>query len=198
MFRSQAVILSLQKIRDNQIRIILFTQEYGKVSCWSKKPIWSDVGNIVLVVIERKGTENHLKNIETIISLGDSLGDFDSVIEMLHFLEMLYRIIPESLELKWIYKDISETWQIIKERWHSLWKDGIIQLLILVQLRVLKKLGFLRQEYFEDTQVLLYIYRHIHSKNLTEIAEGKVLESKILNNLRENILKTRHYLIHWI
>ena len=65
MYKSQGVILYIQKIRDSQIRMVIFTEEFGKITCWSKKLVHTDVGNIVSLLIERKGSIK-IKGQETI------------------------------------------------------------------------------------------------------------------------------------
>jgi recombinational DNA repair protein (RecF pathway) len=37
VYTIRAILLSKQSIRDNQIRIVLFTQEFGKITAWAKK-----------------------------------------------------------------------------------------------------------------------------------------------------------------
>jgi len=95
MFRSKGIVLNIQKIRDNQIRIVLFTREYGKITCWSKKQISADIGCIISIFIERKGNQNLLKTHETLASAGDMFQKYDEVICFLQLLDSLNLMLPE-------------------------------------------------------------------------------------------------------
>ena len=117
MFRTHAIVLYIQKIRDNQKRIILFSRDYGKITCWSKKNVLPDIGNIVSVVIERRGNENHIKTIDTIDSLGDTFENYEQVYNFLTLIETLYRLLPDALEHRNIYDDILELVQCMSQRY---------------------------------------------------------------------------------
>lgn len=66
MYKTNAVILSISRIRDNQTRIVMISQEYGKITgWWSKKNISGiDLGDIIEVLISRDGGKNQVKNID--------------------------------------------------------------------------------------------------------------------------------------
>ena len=66
MYKTNAVILSISRIRDNQTRIVMISQEYGKITgWWSKKNISGiDLGDIIEVLISRDGGKNLVKNID--------------------------------------------------------------------------------------------------------------------------------------
>lgn len=54
MFRTAAIILYTQKIRDTQTRVVLFTYDFGKITVWYKKHTCPDIGTIIEAHIERK------------------------------------------------------------------------------------------------------------------------------------------------
>ena len=66
VYKIRAVILSITRIRDNQTRIVMISQEYGKITgWWNKKNISGiDLGDIIEVLISRDGSKNQIKNID--------------------------------------------------------------------------------------------------------------------------------------
>ena len=60
MYSLRAIVLAKQVIRDSQIRILLFTLEYGKITVWGKKGMNADIGTLVEVLIDRKKQENSI------------------------------------------------------------------------------------------------------------------------------------------
>ena len=66
MYKTNAVILSISRIRDNQTRIVMISQEYGKITgWWNKKNISGiDLGDIIEVLVSRDGGKNQVKNID--------------------------------------------------------------------------------------------------------------------------------------
>lgn len=203
MFRSQVIVLYIQKIRDDRTRLILFSKEYGKITCWSKKQVLSDIGNIANILIERKWWENYLKSIDTVVSLDSKLQSYDEISHFLDMIRTLYRLLPDSAEQRWLYDDIHEliyTFQTreilnINKNIFSIWN---IQLFILIHIRILKKLGFLNQWLFHGSDILKYIYLHIEKKLIQEIAEGKSLEQNLIETLKSIILQTHYSLSFWI
>lgn len=201
MFRTHAIVLYIQKIRDNQKRIILFSRDYGKITCWSKKNVLPDIGNVVSVVIERRGNENHVKTIDTIDSLGDTFENYEQVYNFLTLIETLYRLLPDALEHRNIYDDILELVQCMSQRYKKEWKNPEIwkiQLFILINIRILKRLWFLRQEVFLESNILDYIYRNIEKKSISDIAQWKHLSNDVITSLREIILHTHYNFHYWL
>ncbi len=203
MFRSQVIVLYIQRIRDNRTRIILFSREYGKITCWSKKQVLADIGNIATVLIERVWGENYLKSIDTLFSLESILQSYDEVTLFLEVMNSLYKFLPESGEHTWVYDDIRECIKICPSR-HCTNKEGNttylwnIQLFILIHIRILKKLWFLNQWLFHSSDILRYIYEHIEKKLVLEIAQGRSLEQTLIDTLKNIILQTHHSLNYWI
>jgi UDP-N-acetylglucosamine transferase subunit ALG13 len=54
VYRAQAIILYKQILRDHQVRIVLFSEEYGKITAWAKSSDGGDIGSIAEILIERK------------------------------------------------------------------------------------------------------------------------------------------------
>lgn len=203
MFRTHAIVLYIQKIRDDQKRVILFSRDYGKITCWSKKNILPDMGSIVSVIIERKGSENHIKTIDNLNSLGNIFENYEQVHGFLSLMETLYRLLPDSLEHQHIYDDVVHLVQLIgnsqkrTEDWIFLkvWK---IQLFTLMNIRILKRLWFLRQESFMESSILNYIYGNIEKRSIPDIARGKNLSNEVLTSLRNIILHTHYNFHYWL
>ncbi len=199
MYRAQWILLYKQKIRDNQIRIILFTREFGKVTCWSKKPIQSDIGNIVSLMIDRKNGMNLIHSIDTTHSIDDIFSTYEEIMTFLSVVHSLYILLPESMEHRSIYDDIVRSLEVWKREWSleniRVW---IVQFFILIHIRILKKLWFLRSELFHISEVLGYIYAQIDQKNIYQISASKILPDISLSKLREIILHTHHSLHYWI
>lgn len=202
MFRSQVIVLYIQKIRDDRTRLILFSKEYGRITCWSKKQVLSDIGNIASVLMERKWRENYLKSIDTIVSVDLMLESYEEISHFLDMIKTLYNLLPESVEQRWLYDDIHELLRIFPDRRilnmrqeiFSIWN---IQLFILIHIRILKKLGFLNQWLFHGSDILRYIYHHVEKKLIREIADGKSLEQNLIESLKKIILQTHYSLNFW-
>lgn len=202
MFRSQVIVLYIQKIRDDRTRLILFSKEYGKITCWSKKQVLTDIGNIANILVERKWWENQLKSIDTIGSLDAILGSYDEVRHFLDILWALYKLLPESAEQRSLYDDIYWLIRIFPSRKSldidanifSIWN---IQLFILIHIRILKKLWFLNQWLFEESDILKYVYEHIEKKMIQEIALAKSLEHTLIESLKKIISQTHYSLNFW-
>lgn len=202
MFRSQVIVLYIQKIRDDRTRLILFSKEYGRITCWSKKQVLSDIGNIASVLMERKWRENYLKSIDTIVSVDLMLESYEEISHFLDMIKTLYNLLPESVEQRWLYDDIHELLRIFPDRRilnmrqeiFSIWN---IQLFILIHIRILKKLGFLNQWLFHGSDILQYIYHHVEKKLIREIVDGKSLEQNLIESLKKIILQTHYSLNFW-
>ncbi len=202
MYRTQWVILYKQKIRDNQNRIIIFTREFWKVTCWSKKTIQSDIGSIASILIDRKNGMNMLHSIETISSLESIFSTYDEIITFLSVITSLYTLLPESMEHRSIYDDMIRSIEVFTR---TIWDHShteevrvwIIQFFILLHIRILKKLWFLRDELFHISDVLRYIYIQIDIKNIHQISLGKNLPDHCLGKLREIIVHTLHSFHYW-
>ncbi len=196
MFRTEAVILSIQRIRDHQTRIIIFSKEYWKISCWYKKNLTADIGNIVLIIVERKWRENHIESIELKSSITGQLQNYWEVHHFLEVLHSLYQFLPEGEEQKDLYSDISNS--ILNFSYHGIKENPLKeinwvckrQLFLLIHIRILKQLGFLNQWLFGGSEILNYIYHYIEKKTLKEIFEGKVLEADLLERLTSIIQET--------
>ena len=202
MFRSQVIVLYIQKIRDDRTRLILFSKEYGRITCWSKKQVLSDIGNIASVLMERKWRENYLKSIDTIVSVDLMLESYEEISHFLDMIKTLYNLLPESVEQRWLYDDIHELLRIFPDRRilnmrqeiFSIWN---IQLFILIHIRILKKLGFLNQWLFHGSDILQYIYHHVEKKLIREIVDGKSLEQNLIESLKKIILQSHYSLNFW-
>ncbi len=190
MFKSHAIILHKQKIRDGQTRVILFTRDFWRVTGWEKKSYSPDIWSIVEVSIERISGQNKIKNFDIKTSLSQENWNYDETIWFLHILQTLYDLLPESSPHVSIFDDFS---LMIEEINWNVWK---MQLFLLTHIRILKKLWTLKDELFSYDKVLYYIYVNIDLKNINTIFRSKTLEINYLNCIRKSILEARHFILN--
>lgn len=195
MFRAHALVLNIQKIRDQQIRIILFSHEYGRIHCWSKKELSIDIGNLVEVYGERKWSENHIKSADTTGSINEYLQKYSETTRYLRLMENLGKILPEGVENPLLYNDIVNFIDFIRLQKNTY--TWIFQLIILLHIRIFKKLGFLREELFWSSWVLIYIYENIDKKSIYDLWNSKELKESERISLENILQETYHHIIHW-
>ncbi len=172
MFKTQAIILHVQKIRDSKVRIIFFTREYGRISCWFKKREFSHgIWDIVLIYIERIGSENMLRTVEARQSIIMNTWKYCTIIPFLEIIRIFYALLPESVPHTNIFDDY--LWLVL-----SLREWNIISLFhyILFQFRILKILGIIDGSKLTWNPRMNYIDSHI-----TIVPIRRILESKPLN-----------------
>ncbi len=189
MFKTQAIILHIHKIRDLQWRIIVFSREYGKISCWTYKTKFDhDIGDIVMLVLERKGWRNIVSKVEQFLSNQKPIWHYDALKRFLEIIKTLYLLLPEMVpqnQIFWDYKKLIEfhnTCEVL---------DDIYTLFLL---RILKTLWFVGEDEFRENQVLLYIFRNIESEKIQKILETKKLQTSD----RETIDKINLLCLHRI
>lgn len=170
MFKTEAVILNIQRIRDNQQRLVLFTKEYGKVSCWNrKKGGFFDIWDLVNISIDRSmGWENIAKDIEIKDRPYSQNWKFETIICFLEILRIFEKLLPESSPHQTLFRDYLSLLKGIKEP-NQLHTSHYF----LFELRILKMLGFVNGNDFSKTERLQYIH-----KSISEVPIWKILESK--------------------
>ncbi|MBP6981860.1 recombination protein O N-terminal domain-containing protein [Candidatus Gracilibacteria bacterium] len=186
MFRVKAIIIHKQKIRDGQIRVVIFTKEFGKITAWHKKQICPGIGSMNEIHIERNGGQNHIKNIETIQSISGETWKYEEVIEFLRILQTLYELLPDSSEHITIYEDIEKMLFFIQEA------NLKIQTLFLTHIRILKKLGSLKEEIFSEVDILRYIYINIDKKSMESILGSNTIDEMHINILKKAVEESRY------
>ncbi len=139
MYRLQGLILYKQIIRDNHIRNVIFTQEYGKITAWEKWVSKSDIGSIVELMIERRNGQNTIKKISLIKNIPFYTWSYEAILEYLCLLKILYQTLPEWVEQRNIY-DITLAFT---KKFEWVWNVWII---LIAQFISLKILGYISHE----------------------------------------------------
>ncbi len=190
MYRIQAIILYRQIIRDSQIRIVLFSEEYGKITAWEKSQSSWDIGSRVEVLIERKNGQNQIKRLDVLSMPSLDSWSYESVIEYLYLLQILYDTLPEWAEQRSTYRDISECIRSIDT---LVWKVGI---LLSMQVRVLKNMWYLNISFFSWFPNLWEWYTTIHSISMKSMLSDTTLCDTYRESIRTGILEARHTYSH--
>jgi len=181
MYTLDAIILDIQSIRDKQVRLVLFTREYGKISAWIYKNISGvDIGDIAHVVIERRESINRIRHIESRYFIGKKRWTYAPLISFLEILKTLYHHTSDEDIHMHIFDDYLVLLQDVTactEEDHSL----------LVQTRFLKMLGSLDPQFFHASRVLQYIYNTISTTPLE-----RILASRALHEEEKKILRAAH------
>ena len=171
MFKTQAVILHIHKIRDLQWRIVVFSREYGKISCWTSKTKFDhDIWDIVNLIVERKEWRNIINKVDYFITNQKQIWNYDTLRRFLEILKTLYIVLPEMVPQTRIFSDYKSLIEF-----HNTFEvlDDIYPLFLL---RILKTLWFVWEDEFRENQVLLYIFRNIESEKIQKILRTKKLQ----------------------
>lgn len=190
MYRIQAIILYKQIIRDDQIRIILFSEEYGKITAWEKWNSWWDIGSRVEVLIDRKDGQNKIKKLDILSLPSLDSWSYESVLEYLYLMQILYDTLPEWAEQRGTYRDVSECICSIDA---LVWKVGI---LLSMQVRVLKNMWYLNISFFSWFQTLSEWYKTIHSISMKSMLSDTTLCDTHRDAIKTAILEARHTYSH--
>ncbi len=66
MYTFDAIILEKNIIREKQIRLVVLTKDYGKITLWYHKQLTGvDIGDIARIVARREKSVNYIRTIET-------------------------------------------------------------------------------------------------------------------------------------
>ena len=189
MFKTQAVILHIHKIRDLQWRIVVFSREYGKISCWTSKTKFDhDIWDIVNLIVERKEWRNIINKVDYFITNQKQIWNYDTLRRFLEILKTLYIVLPEMVPQNRIFSDYKNLIEF-----HNACEilDDAYPLFLL---RILKTLWFVWEDEFRENQVLLYIFRNIESEKIQKILQTKKLQTSD----RESIDKINLLSLHRI
>lgn len=187
MYKTRGIILYIQKIRDMYFRVILYTEEYGKITCWLKK--WEflhGLWDIIFVTIERNQGQNILKKTESIISVIQEGWQYDTLWNFLWIIKTFYIFLPEMLPVA----KILEEYSILISHQHTQKIENFIYTLF--QLRILKKLGHVWEDWFENSNMLLYIIRNIDTIDIEKLLWSKKIENTDIEKIEKYILHTFH------
>lgn len=87
MYTFNAIILDKQVLREKHIRIVVLTQEYGRITLWYKKQLSGvDIGDIARIVVKRENSINIAKSIETKFYLIQKKWNYETLV---HFLDVV-------------------------------------------------------------------------------------------------------------
>lgn len=185
MYSLRAIILAKQVIRDNQIRILMFTLEYGKITVWGKKGTYADIWTMVEVLIERKKQENTISGMTLLSVPKNDDWDYRATIEYLSLFKLIKECLPEWYEQKVLYKDLVELIEYLSKN-SSKWETSnvwIIQLFILMKARVLKKLWFLNEWFFKNSRNLTVIYDRLEVASMKSMISARLLEWNTISQI---------------
>ena len=183
MYTLRAILLSKQTIRDNQIRVVLFTQEYWKITAWSKKSYsLSDIWDVAEILIERKKQENIIHNVTPIFIPKNDGWNYRVTIEYLTLFHMLKESLPEWVEHREIFNDTKETIEYLSKVEHDtiLNNSQLVQLFILMKARLLKKQWYLREELFSSSYSLPIIYSRLDTASMKSMIYSKEINQPLL------------------
>ncbi len=190
MFRNYAIVLHIQKIRDGQTRIIFFTEEYGKITAWWKWKTLHSSGSIGEVYIERKGWHNHIKDFEVKKTIFQEDWNYEETLWFLYILQTLYDALPDGVPYQSIFRDMCDLLSSI---------DSITmryQVLILIHMRILKKLWYLKNDLLLSDTVSKYIYENIDRSQIKNILLSNPLKQETIDTIKNSILESRHIFLY--
>ena len=188
MFRTEAIILHTQAIRDNQVRLIVFSKEFWKVTIWQKRKLIPEIWSICELTIERKWKENILQSIEIQRIFPGDGQEYKIVLEFLELLSSLYHSLPEGLCLEHIYQDCHELISNLSDQ-----GKNNHDILMLTHFRILKKLWYIGEPE-NGNEVISYVYQEVSIKSMKSILCTKPLNLSIKLYLQSAILKGKNFI----
>lgn len=195
MYVLHAILLSKQTIRDNQIRVVLFTREFWKITAWAKKAyVSSDIWVIVEALIERKKQENIIHKLHPLSIPKNDGWDYRATIEFLTLFHLIKEILPEWLEQKSIFEDTAEVLQHLSNIQMNWWMNNktLVQLFILMKARLMKKQWFLKQELFSWSPTLPAIYQRLDIASMKSMISSKYIQDSCLCTIENAVHEWIH------
>lgn len=176
LYRFRAIILNINKIRDNNTRIVFISSEYGKITgWWNKKDITGiDIWDIVEILLTRENSKNIIKNIELKIPGWDKSWNYNRIYSFLETLHLIWKITIDETDAPKIYADLSYLITHGTNLELDMWKYSLFQM------RILKNLWSMNPEMCMDDPILQYIYENISSASIEKImTSSNIRESQI-------------------
>lgn len=181
MFKTPAIILSIQRIRDTKFRVILFTREYWRVTCWfNKKDLSKDIGDAVMVHIERIWRENIIKHIDVITRVDFGIWNYETIMLFLEIIRMFSVLLPDSVPHVGVFDDYTRLLKVLRE-WTVLESFHYS----LLQFRILRILWFVDDSSFREDARMSYIHARVASVPVHKIFESKPLSANEGSLLRK-------------
>lgn len=179
MFKTEAIILSVETIRDAHIRIVALSKEYGKISCWYKKRQFPhDIGDIVFFTLERTPGINTIKYTESVMSPREESWNYKKITTFLESLSLMNTLLPEMSPYLSVFQDYR--WLLIHMQSRTTLHDHHY---LLFQFRVLRTLGYIGIEGLHDAVVPLYIFEHVLTTPLNNLLSAKILKDEDANTI---------------
>lgn len=171
MYTFDAIILEKNILREKQIRIVVLTKEYGKITLWHKKHITGvDIGDIARVVVRRENSMNYIKSIDTKLYLIHKKWNYNSLFSFLSLIKTLRFCVASEESSSQIFSDYERVLRIMG--------DSIsLDCCQLLQMRIFKHLGSLNPDFFQEDAVLRYMYQKITETPLERILKAQPLQS---------------------
>jgi hypothetical protein len=186
MFKIEAIILKVEKVRDAKIRLILFTREYGKISCWYNKKNFSFwIGDSITCYLERKESNNFLKNVDGKISAPLENWRYSTVIAFMEIISIFMRFIPEWAINEWAFDDYMSLLY-----WLKIWMNIEGHHYSLYHFRLLKSLGSLNPHQIQLSPVVHYIHEQIGWISINKLLAAKEMKESDREILQKITLKT--------
>lgn len=190
MYRVQAIILYRQIIRDNQVRTVLFSHDFWKITVWEKWHQWWDIWSTVEALIERVSWQNQLKKIDIQRTPSLSGWSYEELAEYLYIFQILYITLPDWVEHLTLYKDLLYFLHTIDS---LVWK---VYLVTYMQARIMKNLWYLDSSYYWANPILAGFYKHILSWSMKSMLYENHIPKSEYNIIRSSILEARHTYTH--
>lgn len=191
MFHNHGIILHLQKIRDGQTRIIFFTEDYGKITAWENGKHLRGSGSIGELSVTRKWWHNYVKDFEIRKTVFQENWNYEETLAFLYIIQTLYDTLPEGVAYQSIFHDMRVLISSLEKLQHK------YQIFLLMHIRMLKKLWYLRKELFLWNQKSKYIYDNIDTSDIKNILTASRLESPDILTIEQSIIEARHTFLHW-
>lgn len=170
MYTFDAIVLEKTIIREKNIRVVVFTRDYGKVTIWYKKQLTGvDIGDIARVVIKRENAINIAKSIETKHYLMSKKWTFETLFAFLCLLKTIKLCTADEVLSPQIFDDYEKSLKIFSENFS-------LNAILLFEMRLFKNLGSLNPDFFREDKILSYIYDKISSTPLERILKSQKLQ----------------------
>lgn len=190
MYRIKAIILNITHFPNGQIRFILLTQDYGKITAWWKKRtlFGVDMGDIVEVIISRKTQKNTIKSLDVILSWWPKGISYKTAYAFLDTLRIIDEVTMPNEECKDIYDDTHGLIFIA----HS--SILCVEQYSIFQMRILRRIGSMDGHFFTSCPILKYVYNNISHVPLSKVVHTKKLESHQIRAIQKANLHSLYLL----
>lgn len=174
MFKTEAIILSIHRIQESNIRVICLTRDYWKVTLWyRKKQLCHDIWDIIFLTIDRQGILNIAKYTESVMSPRENSWSYKKIIIFLENIQLMNLLLPDESPYTRLFQDYK--WLLIHMQ-----KVGSLQEhhYLLFQFRILRTLWYIWIDGYKENPVILYIYNNILSTPLSNLLTSKQLKQE--------------------